>query len=87
MSDEMKAVKLTMKMELYNKLEKYKDENGNTSIAAACMQLITKALRADETNKVLIATLQGMTLDQMREQYSDGFEIVKQMAESLPPQK
>lgn len=76
-----KRVNLTLTDDVYDKLQEYKKKNGITNDASACLQLVVKQLQAQDMNEQILRTMQGLTLDQLKELSTDGLSYLKSEVE------
>jgi len=73
-----KRVNLTIPDVLYEKIQEFKEENGITSDASACIQLINAQLRSLENTKVLLQTMKKLTPEQLEQMSQEGFQTMQE---------
>lgn len=74
-----KRINLTVPEELYTRLRAYMAENGFTSDATACLQLITKQLKGEERMQAMFNLIQNMNMEQLQQISAEGFALIKQL--------
>lgn len=77
MPSDKKRINLTVPDAIYEQLQVYKEENGLTSDATACLQLIVQQLKAQETNRIMFKLLRENSLEQIRQLSDEGLAYVK----------
>ena len=65
MPSDKKRINLTVPDAVYKKLQAYKELNGITNDASACLQLIVQQLRAQETSAMMLKLFQGLSIEDM----------------------
>lgn len=78
MPSDKKRINLTVPDEIYEKLQRYKEENGLTNDATACLQLIVQQLKAQENTKMMMKLLETMSAEQFRKLSDEGLELMKE---------
>lgn len=73
-----KRVNLTIPDVLYEKIQEFKEENGITSDASACVQLISMQLRGIETTKMMLRTVKNLTPEQFAQISKEGFATMQE---------
>lgn len=74
-----KRINLTVPDELYKRLKSYMAENGFTSDATACLQLITKQLKGEERMQAMLNLIQNTNLETLQQLSTEGYELLKQL--------
>lgn len=72
-----KRINLTVSDHVYQQLQSYKEENGFSSDAAACMQLIVQQLKSQETSKMMLNLVRTLSPEQLLELSGDGLKELK----------
>ena len=72
-----KRINLTVSDNVYQQLQSYKEENGFSSDAAACMQLIVQQLKSQETSKLMLNLVRNLTSEQLLELSGSGLKELK----------
>lgn len=78
MPSDKKRINLTVPDGIYEKLQKYKEENGLTNDATACLQLIVQQLKAQENGKIMMRLLQETSVEQLMQISNEGIAIAKE---------
>lgn len=78
MPSDKKRINLTVPDGIYEKLQKYKEENGLTNDATACLQLIVQQLKAQENGKIMMRLLQETSVEQLMQMSNEGIAIAKE---------
>lgn len=73
-----KRVNLTIPDNIYEQLQKYKEENGLANDATACLQLVVKQLKAEENGKAVMKLLNDLSTDQLVQQSTEGLVALKE---------
>lgn len=73
-----KRVNLTIPDVLYEKIQEFKEENGITSDASACIQLINAQLRSLENTKVMLQTMRKLTPEQIEQMGKQGIDTMRE---------
>ena len=77
-----KRINLTVSEHVYQQLQSYKEDNGFSSDAAACMQLIVQQLKSQETTKAMLNALRQITPEQLRLLSNEGLMEIKAVADN-----
>ena len=77
MPSDKKRINLTVPDAIYEQLQVYKEENGLTSDATACLQLIVQQLKAQEANKIMFKILKENSLEQLKQISDEGLAYAK----------
>ena len=80
-----KRINLTVPEPLYEKIQAFKDENGITSDASACIQLVSAQLRALENSKAMLEAMRKLTPEQLMDISREGFDAMRE--EGLLPRR
>lgn len=72
-----KRINLTVPEPLYEKIQAFKAEQGITSDASTCIQLISAQLRGLEQTKLMLDTMKGLTAEQLTQITREGFEAMQ----------
>lgn len=78
MPSDKKRINLTVPDSVYERLQFYKEKNGFTSDATACLQLIVRQLNADENSEAILRLVQGMSFEQLSLLSKDGYADLQQ---------
>ena len=73
-----KRINLTVPEPLYERILAFREENGITSDASACIQLISAQLRGLETSKVMLQAMQKCTPEQLMQLTQEGYEAMRE---------
>ena len=73
MPSNKKRINLTVPDNIYEALQQYKDENGLSSDATACLQLIVQQLKSRENSKVLFKFMRELPLETIMQGTKDGY--------------
>lgn len=76
-----KRINLTVPDVIYEKLQDYKQTNGITNDASACLQLIVQQLRGQEQTKLILNAFMSMPTDEAAALSAEGARAVKLMLE------
>ena len=76
-----KRINLTVPDSVYEQLQVYKEQNGLSNDATACLQLIVQQLRAQEENKLMKQIMQRFSADQLLRLYKEGYDYYKEVME------
>ena len=82
MPSKNKRINLTVPDKLYQRILRYEEENGFTSDATACLQLILKQLNAEDTTKAMLSYINGASIEQLKEISSEGMATLKEVITS-----
>lgn len=85
MPSNKKRINLTVPDQVYEKLQVYKEQNGITNDASACLQLIIKQLKAQEETLLMMKFVRESSIDQLIQLSNEGLNFVKNEAAKLPP--
>lgn len=72
-----KRVNLTIPDVLYEKILEFKEENGISSDASACIQLINAQLRSLENTKTMLQAMKRLTPEQLEQIGKEGFKTMQ----------
>ena len=59
-------------------MQRYKEENGLTNDATACLQLIVQQLKAQENSKRMMKLLETMSTEQFLKLSGEGLDLIKE---------
>lgn len=76
-----KRINLTVPDSVYEQLQVYKEQNGLSNDATACLQLIVQQLRAQEENKLMKQIMQRFSADQLLRLSKEGYDYYKEVME------
>lgn len=76
-----KRVNLSVPDVLYERIQRYKEKNGITSDASACLQLITRQLDGIDNTEKLLRVASGYSLDELQQLSNAGIGALKIMAD------
>ena len=62
-----KRINLSIPDEVYERLQRYKEKNGITNDATACLQLIIRQLNGLEQTEVILSLMKNCSVEQMLE--------------------
>lgn len=79
MPSQNRRINLTVPDSLYEKIAAYKEANGFSSDAAACVQLVVKQLKAEEENNEIITFMRNMPIEQLRKLSDLGINEIRTM--------
>lgn len=82
MPSEKKRINLTVPDGIYEKLQRFKAENGIESDATACMQLIVKQLKSQEEAKMMMDILHKIPKEEWNKIAALGVEEMKALADA-----
>ena len=85
MPSDKKRINLTVPDDIYEKLQIYKDRNGITNDAGACLQLIIQQLRAQENTELVLKMMRNSSLDQLMEISKEGLSYLKEKSDGDAP--
>lgn len=77
MPSDKKRINLTVPDEIYDRLQAYKEKNGITNDASACLQLIVQQLKAQENGELMLKLIQNSSVDQLMQMSKEGFTYAK----------
>ena len=81
MPSDKKRVNLTIPDELYARLQAYKDEQGISSDASACLQLIVQQLNGLEQSKAMLRLINNCSVEQLNKLSMEGLALTKSVLE------
>lgn len=81
MPSDKKRVNLTIPDELYVRLQSYKHEQGISSDASACLQLIVQQLNGLEQSKAMLRLISNCSVEQLTKISMDGLTLTKSVLE------
>ena len=91
MPTEKKRINLTIPDQIYQRLLVYKEKYGVSSDAAACLQLITQQLKAQEESELMLDLMRNTPRQQLLQLSQEGLSLMKEELDkgniSLSPQK
>lgn len=73
-----KRINLTVPEPIYEKIQAFKAENGITSDASACLQLISAQLRGLENGKIMLRAMQQLSADQLMQLTKEGYDTLRE---------
>lgn len=77
-----KRINLTIPENVYDRILSYKQKNGITSDAAACLQLIIRQLDGIDNTEKVMNMMSRFTLQEVEQISSLGFKAIQSMNES-----
>lgn len=81
MPSDKKRINLTIPDELYARLQAYKNEQGISSDASACLQLIVQQLNGLEQSKAMLRLINNCSVEQLNKLSMDGLTLTKSVLE------
>lgn len=72
-----KRINLTVPEVLYEKIAAFRDENGISSDASACIQLISAQLKSLENTKAMLQAMQMLTPEQFDRMSKEGISALR----------
>ena len=78
MPTDKKRINLTIPDPIYQKLLAYKERNGITNDATACLQLVTQQLKAQEESELMLKLLRETPADQLLKLSNQGLSEIKE---------
>ena len=87
MPSDKKRVNLTIPDELYARLQAYKDEQGISSDASACLQLIVPQLNGLEQSKAMLRLINNCSVEQLNKLSVEGLTLTKSVLEKEQEKK
>ena len=85
MPSDKKRINLTVPDDVYDKLQTYKEKNGITNDASACLQLIVQQLKGQENMEIMMKFVQNSSLDQLKKISDEGLTFAKEeLVKKLP---
>ncbi len=76
-----KRINLTVPDVIYEQLQQYKDENGISNDASACLQLIVQQLRSIEQSKLLTKAYLALSAEEISALSVEGNRVLKSALE------
>ena len=77
MPSDKKRVNLTIPDELYARLQAYKTDQGISSDASACLQLIVQQLNGLEQSKAMLRLINNCSVEQLTKLSEEGYVEMK----------
>ena len=77
-----KRINLTVPDNIYQQLQTYKELNGISNDASACLQLVVQQLKAQENTRVMMQAFMAMKPHEMETISLEGMKALQQIAES-----
>lgn len=77
-----KRVNLALSDQIYERLQKYKEKNGITSDAGACVMLISRQLDAMDNTEKMLEVASKFTLDELQQIANIGIPMMKQFIDA-----
>ena len=81
MPSDKKRINLTIPDELYVRLQAYKNEQGISSDASACLQLIVQQLNGLEQSKAMLRLIYNCSVEQLNKLSMEGLTLTKSVLE------
>lgn len=81
-----KRVNLTIPDVIYTRLQVYKEKNGISSDAAACLQLIKQQLNGIEQTEKMLDLMKHIPMEELKSLSNIGLEAIKQATNKGLPQ-
>lgn len=82
-----KRINLTMPDNIYERLLTYKQKNGITSDASACLQLIVRQLDSIDNGEKVMQMMSRFSIEEIEEISKDGIKFIKQTIDNQAAQK
>lgn len=79
MPSKNKRINLTVAPDLYERIVKYKNENGLLNDTSACLSLIIKQLDGMDKAKVYFDALSKMSDDELHQIATNGVDVLKEI--------
>ena len=76
-----KRINITIPEQVYDRLQNYKQKNGVTSDAAACLQLVIRQLDSIENGERMMQMVSRFTEEELQHLTSLSVPFVKQLAD------
>lgn len=76
-----KRINLTIPEQIYDRLQNYKQKNGITSDASACLQLVIRQLDSIENGERMLQMVSRFTEEELQQLTSLSVPFVKQLAD------
>lgn len=83
MPSDKKRINLTVPDVIYDKLQEYKEENGILNDASACLQLISKQLKAIEEGKIMLEVMRKLSPEQIEQLSKTGAIEMKNVLDQI----
>ena len=77
MPSNKKRINLTVPDNIYEQIQAFKEENGLESDATACLQLVVRQLKAQESTKAMMSMIHKMSIDDLTKISQEGWTAVK----------
>ncbi len=77
MPSNKKRINLTVPDNIYEQIQLFKEENGLESDATACLQLVVRQLKAQESTKTMMSMINKMSIDDLTKISQEGWTTVK----------
>ena len=74
-------INLTVPDSVYEQLQVYKEQNGLSNDATACLQLIVQQLKAQEESRLMKQIMQRFSADQLLRLSKEGYDYYKEVME------
>ena len=87
MPTDKKRVNHTIPDELYARQQAYKDEQGISSDASACLQLIVQQLNGLEQSKAMLRLINNCSVEQLNKLSVEGLTLTKSVLEKEQEKK
>ncbi len=78
-----KRINLTIPDAVYERLQVFKDNNGISNDATACLQLIVQQLKAQEETELMLKALRYLTPEDAKKIAAEGIAEIKAHADVL----
>lgn len=75
-----KRINLTIPESLYEQIAAFREENGISSDAGACLQLIRAQLRGLETSKAMLQAMRQFTPEQLEQLSKEGLSALQKIS-------
>ena len=82
MPTDKKRINLSIPEEVYERLTKYKKNNGITSDAGACLQLIVRQLDAIDNTEVMLDIVRKFSVEELNQISEQGVSQLKGLADN-----
>lgn len=76
-----KRINLTVPDVIYEQLQKYKEDNGITNDAGACLQLIVQQLRSVEQSQIMMKAFMSMSPEEAAALSAEGAKTIHHILE------
>lgn len=83
MPSNKKRINLTVSDEIYEQLQEFKQKNGISNDAGACLQLITKQLKSQREMEGLLEIVKKFSINDLQQLSNEGLAIVKRAADEV----